>query len=148
MIQESGDFKYDENLEDFYDTVRFGHRGRGRKIPASGNPNPTGPGKKVILIGNHKQLPPVINPVLFDPEKIDLEEREISVNQPFHHSFFERIYNSEPDGCKTMLDVQFRMAAVIGTAISQLFYNGKLESGAGTAISWRMGMSRFLPPKS
>lgn len=88
--------------------------------------------KKAILIGDHKQLPPVINPVLFDPEKIDLEEREISVNQLFHHSFFERLYNSAPDGCKTMLDVQFRMPAVIGTAISRLFYDGKLKNGAGT----------------
>jgi hypothetical protein len=88
--------------------------------------------KKVVLIGDHKQLPPVIDPILYDEEKIDLEEREISVNQLFAHSFFERIYSSAPDECKTMLDVQFRMPAVIGSAISELFYDGKLKNGQGT----------------
>jgi len=88
--------------------------------------------KKAVLIGDHKQLPPVINPVLFDQEKIDLEERDVAVNQLFHHSFFERIYSAAPESCKTMLDVQFRMPAVIGTAISQLFYDGQLKNGEGT----------------
>lgn len=88
--------------------------------------------KKAVLIGDHKQLPPVINPVLLDQEKIDLEERDVAVNQLFHHSFFERVYSAAPEECKTMLDVQFRMPAVIGTAISQLFYDGQLKNGEGT----------------
>lgn len=88
--------------------------------------------KKAVIIGDQRQLPPVINPILYDEEKIDLEERAISENDLFCHSFFERLYDNAPDSCKTMLDTQFRMPAVIGTAISRLFYDGKLKNGNGT----------------
>ncbi len=88
--------------------------------------------KKAIIIGDQRQLPPVINPILYDDEKIDLEERAISENDLFCHSFFERLYDNAPDSCKVMLDTQFRMPAVIGTAISKLFYDGKLKNGSGT----------------
>lgn len=88
--------------------------------------------KKAVIIGDQRQLPPVINPILYDEEKIDLEERAISENDLFCHSFFERLYDNAPDSCKVMLDTQYRMPDVIGTAISNLFYDGKLKNGAGT----------------
>ena len=88
--------------------------------------------KKAVIIGDQRQLPPVINPILYDEEKIDLEERAISENDLFCHSFFERLYDNAPDSCKVMLDTQFRMPAVIGTAISKLFYEGRLKNGSGT----------------
>lgn len=88
--------------------------------------------KKAVIIGDQRQLPPVINPILYDEERIDLEERAISENDLFCHSFFERLYDNAPDSCKVMLDTQYRMPAVIGTAISDLFYGGKLKNGAGT----------------
>ena len=88
--------------------------------------------KKAVIIGDQRQLPPVINPILYDEEKIDLEERAISENDLFCHSFFERLYDNAPDSCKVMLDTQFRMPSVIGTAISELFYDGKLKNGSGT----------------
>lgn len=88
--------------------------------------------KKAVIIGDQNQLPPVINPILYDEERIDLEERAVSENDLFCHSFFERLYDNAPDSCKVMLDTQFRMPAVIGTAISELFYGGKLKNGIGT----------------
>jgi len=88
--------------------------------------------KKAIIIGDQRQLPPVINPILYDEEKIDLEERAISENDLFCHSFFERMYENAPYYSKRMLDTQYRMPAVIGTAISELFYNGTLKNGSGT----------------
>ena len=88
--------------------------------------------KKAVIIGDQKQLPPVINPILYDEERIDLEERAVSENDLFCHSFFERLYDNAPDSCKAMLDTQFRMPAVIGTIISELFYEGKLKNGVGT----------------
>lgn len=88
--------------------------------------------KKAVIIGDQRQLPPVINPILYDEERIDLEERAISENDLFCHSFFERLYDNAPDSCKIMLDTQFRMPAVIGTAISKLFYDGRLKNGNGT----------------
>lgn len=88
--------------------------------------------KKTVIIGDQRQLPPVINPILYDEERIDLEERAISENDLFCHSFFERLYDNAPDSCKVMLDTQYRMPDVIGTAISDLFYGGKLKNGSGT----------------
>ena len=88
--------------------------------------------KKAVIIGDQKQLPPVINPILYDNERIDLEERAVSENDLFTHSFFERIYDRAPDTSKVMLDTQFRMPAIIGTAISHLFYEDKLKNGVGT----------------
>ena len=89
--------------------------------------------KKAVIIGDQCQLPPVINPILYDEERIDLEERAVSENELFRHSFFERLYNNAPDACKIMLDTQYRMPEVLGTAISKLFYDGKLKNGTGTA---------------
>ena len=88
--------------------------------------------KKAIIIGDQRQLPPVINPILYDEERIDLEERAISENELFCHSFFEKLYENAPDSNKVMLDTQYRMPDVIGTVISDLFYGGKLKNGAGT----------------
>ncbi len=90
--------------------------------------------KKTVIIGDQCQLPPVINPILYDEERIDLEERTVSENDLFSHSFFERLYNSAPDTCKSMLNTQYRMPAVIGTAISNLFYDKKIENGSGTEL--------------
>ena len=88
--------------------------------------------KKAIIIGDQNQLPPVINPLLYDEEKIELEDRAISENELFEHSFFERLFENAPDACKGMLDTQYRMPAVIGSIISNLFYDGELKNGSGT----------------
>ena len=88
--------------------------------------------KKAVIIGDQKQLPPVINPILYDEERIDLEERAVSENDLFCHSFFERLFDNAPESSKVMLDTQYRMPAVIGTAISKLFYDCKLKNGSGT----------------
>ncbi|WP_051209126.1 AAA domain-containing protein [Butyrivibrio sp. WCD3002] len=88
--------------------------------------------KKAVIIGDQRQLPPVINPILYDEERIDLEERAISENELFCHSFFERLYDKAPESSKMMLDTQYRMPAVIGDAISKLFYGGLLKNGSGT----------------
>jgi hypothetical protein len=88
--------------------------------------------KKVVLIGDHKQLPPTIDPVLFDPEKIEIEDREYCKNEMFEKSLFERLYKGCPDTNKGMLTTQYRMPNVIGTMISQFFYNNLLENGEST----------------
>lgn len=88
--------------------------------------------KKAVIIGDQNQLPPVINPILYDEERIDLEERAVSENDLFCHSFFERLYDRAPATNKVMLDTQYRMPSVIGTAVSELFYGGRLKNGKGT----------------
>ncbi|OKL37882.1 AAA domain-containing protein [Domibacillus mangrovi] len=94
---------------------------------------PLNKAKKVVLIGDHKQLPPVVNPSLYDTEKIELENHSYCVNDLFVTSLFKRLYENCPDTNKQMLHTQYRMPAVIGSMISQFFYEGKLLNGRGTA---------------
>ncbi|MDO4325095.1 MAG: AAA domain-containing protein [bacterium] len=90
--------------------------------------------KKMIMIGDHKQLPPVINPALYDPESIELDNRTIIENNLFEISLFERVFEQAPAANKIMLTQQFRMPAVIGNLISKLFYDSKLQNGIGTEL--------------
>lgn len=85
--------------------------------------------KKVIMIGDHKQLPPIVNPVLYDNEKIELDDRHFCEDELFEKSFFERLYTNCPDSNKTMLMTQYRMPSIIGSLISDLFYDGMIKNG-------------------
>lgn len=88
--------------------------------------------RKLILIGDHRQLPPVIHPALFDPDKIELQNREMIIRELFTVSLFQRLFERVPDSNKAMLRTQYRMPAVVGTLVSKLFYDGRLVNGAGT----------------
>lgn len=88
--------------------------------------------KKLVLIGDHRQLPPVIHPALYDPEQIELENREQLTHLLFETSLFERLYRRVPESHKRMLETQYRMPAVVGTLVSSVFYDGRLKNGANT----------------
>lgn len=88
--------------------------------------------KKLILIGDHKQLPPTIDSALYDPEKVEIEDREYVKEELFEKSLFEKLFMNCPDTNKGMLTTQYRMPAVIGTMISQLFYEGTIKNGEMT----------------
>jgi len=86
--------------------------------------------KKTIIIGDHKQLPPVINPALYRGGKVnfdDVVEEEQQVDF-LNRSFFQRLYEDCPDSMKCMLRTQFRMPPVIADLVN-LFYDGKLRTG-------------------
>lgn len=86
--------------------------------------------KKIIIIGDHKQLPPVINPALYKGGKVnfdDVVEEEQQVDF-LNRSFFQRLYEDCPDTMKCMLKTQFRMPPVIADLVN-LFYDGKLQTG-------------------
>jgi AAA domain len=93
---------------------------------------PVSRAKKLIMIGDHKQLPPVIHPALYDEEKIELSEAEYCKNELFTTSLFKRLYEKMPETNKAMLNTQYRMPAVIGDMISHLFYEGQLVSHPST----------------
>jgi predicted DNA helicase len=76
---------------------------------------PISKSKKVILVGDHKQLPPTI---------LSRDAQELSV------SLFERMMNV----CRyTLLDTQYRMHPNICTFPSNEFYKGLLKSFRGTS---------------
>jgi len=82
-------------------------------------------GKKIVLVGDHKQLPPVVDENLIkDPEnsKLKLTKKDLET------SLFEYLEQHIDGGCKSILDEQYRMNPVIGDLISQMFYDDKLIS--------------------
>lgn len=95
---------------------------------------PVNHAKKIIIIGDHKQLPPVVDPVLFNGGvQLDDIIDEDTINEFFSTSFFQYLFEQCPADNKCMLTMQFRMPNVIGNLVSQLFYDGKLESAPNCA---------------
>ena len=82
-------------------------------------------GRKIVLVGDHKQLPPVVDHAflkLQDKERMNINKEDLEL------SLFEYLERSLNDDCKNILDEQYRMNPVIGDLISKLFYESKLVS--------------------
>jgi Superfamily I DNA and RNA helicases and helicase subunits len=86
-------------------------------------------GKKVLLVGDHKQLPP-----LFDEAHLNAAKRELPKldKEELKRSDFERAFVS--DYGKTVgrsLLTQYRMSPPIGDLVSSNFYDKALATGRG-----------------
>ncbi|MGI2329088.1 DEAD/DEAH box helicase [Planococcus sp. YIM B11945] len=88
-------------------------------------------GKKVILVGDHHQLPPLLgNDTLEETleemikENSGFEEKR-ELEKLLEESLFERLYKNLPEANKTMLAIQYRMHADIMETISPFY---KLEN--------------------
>ncbi len=77
-------------------------------------------GDKVVLIGDHKQLPPTI-----------LSQK--ASEQGLSISMFERLYEIYGDEIRSMLEIQYRMHDDIMDFSNHEFYNGKLKSSPKVA---------------
>jgi AAA domain/Protein kinase domain len=84
--------------------------------------------RKLLLVGDQKQLPPFLE----DTTTKALQELGISEDQA-KYSLFEHLFGLVPADHRDMLDMQFRMHPSIGDVVSQLFYDGKVKNGPGTA---------------
>lgn len=85
---------------------------------------PIAMGKKIVLVGDHKQLPPVVD------EKLESNQlKNINVNKSdLEKSLFEYLEENLDENCKNILNKQYRMNPVIGNLISHIFYEDRLES--------------------
>lgn len=86
--------------------------------------------RRAVLVGDHLQLPPVVEPELV--EKIRAREPENQeIGAWLETSLFERlILRSEtPESHKVMLDTQYRMPRPIADFISAQFYGGRYQTG-------------------
>ncbi|WP_368043496.1 AAA domain-containing protein [Vibrio antiquarius] len=85
--------------------------------------------RRVILVGDHKQLPPLTDHHLVNQVSKSLNVPKSEVVK----TDFERAFLST-DG--VMLTTQYRMAPPIGNLISHVFYDNELITGRGHADKW------------
>ena len=78
---------------------------------------------KIILVGDHKQLPPVL-----DLDFIQDNQETIKLDD-LSEGLFEKLYNHFPDQSKHRLTIQYRMHPVIGSLISKVFYDNEIQNG-------------------
>lgn len=97
--------------------------------------------KRIVLVGDHFQLPQMLEPDI-EKEMIDAGELELETSNAIKMSLFERLYTQlkereAKDGIQrtVMLDTQFRMHQDLGDFISRSFYESegepKLMAGLG-----------------
>lgn len=87
--------------------------------------------QRAILVGDERQLPPIVDEML-SPEQLEAadisrEELETSLFETLVHAA-ERV---RPEMLH-MLRTQYRMHPAIGRLVSEVFYEGKLANAAGT----------------
>lgn len=91
-------------------------------------------GRRVLLVGDHRQLPP-----LYTDEVVNAAASELSYRDRFilTRSDFERAFESKYGSqVGAILKTQYRMAPPIGNLVSHCFYPTPLESGRGDVASW------------
>ena len=84
-------------------------------------------GKKLVLVGDHRQLPPMLrNDTIEDiAEEMGTTQDELSFVK---EALFKTLFESAPEAIKWMLTTQYRMHPQIMGAINQ-FYQNKLNCG-------------------
>lgn len=93
-------------------------------------------GKKIILVGDHKQLYPML-----ETEELDDEISEEQFRELKEHILFKWLYEEIiPQEYKIMLDRQYRMEKSISEFVSENFYDGGLlcekETVNDSAMIW------------
>lgn len=79
-------------------------------------------GSRLILVGDHQQLPPVLN-----TEAIKLTSH--GKQEDFENGMFKRLYDNFPKSNRIRLTTQYRMHRTIGDMISRVFYGNEIQTG-------------------
>ncbi|MGN1480966.1 DEAD/DEAH box helicase [Porcipelethomonas sp.] len=86
-------------------------------------------GRKIVLVGDHKQLPPFIDQNAYD----EIDEEDPNLKELIKVSLFEELYEKSDRSMHTMLFRQYRMHKDIAALINQFYIDtdaGRLESPA------------------
>ncbi len=104
------------------------------KIPFSELVPPILYGKTIILVGDHRQLPPVYSEVkkddfnLYDASKINYEDEE-QYRKMYTDSFFGKLFQQTPANCKSTLTIQYRMHPQIMDLVNTFYPDTPLKFG-------------------
>ncbi|WP_414528748.1 AAA domain-containing protein [Nodularia chucula] len=84
-------------------------------------------GKKLVMVGDHRQLPPMLDTSTVEEVAQSLGSTKSEL-QFLEESLFKIQFEAADKSIKQMLNTQYRMHPLIMAAINQ-FYQGKLECG-------------------
>lgn len=125
--QKTGGAKFNEATKGInYDYVIVDEAGRANPLDLL---IPLIKGYKIILVGDHKQLPHMIESHVESKMKENGDFNEELYEKYIKESLFGRLFEQLPGNRKVMLDTQYRMTKEIGDLVSTLFYNGDLKTG-------------------
>lgn len=86
---------------------------------------PASKAKKVVLVGDGKQLPPFLESDLVG--RAWLSEKGLT-RAEVEETLFDRLVARLPSGCRAELRIQYRMHPDIGSLVGEVFYPGTLVS--------------------
>lgn len=103
---------------------------------------PAAVSRRLVMVGDHKQLPPTITTDELREEigyRLSMGEVESLLNE----NMFKTIFDQLPSEAKGMLVKQYRMHKDIGDIVSEMFYDGRLESVRDNE-AWGLSRSRLV----
>ena len=94
-------------------------------------------GKKIILVGDHHQLPPLVGQETLEEfleESVNQTEK-VELKKLLEESLFERLFRTLPKQNKTMLGIQYRMHETIMETITPFYEDGNYRLQCGITDS-------------
>ncbi|MFH7830682.1 AAA domain-containing protein [Bacillus luti] len=101
-------------------------------------------GKKIVLVGDHKQISPTLEKDVLDKLEREQNINVDEINSIYKKSIFGLMYGDAPNKVKTFLNKQFRMNGDISKVVSKFYYENKLQDGENIVYKSH-SLERIIP---